>query len=114
VRYVPGLFARNERVTMHLESDELGPVCLVMVGAVGVGRITVTFDDLTTNVRGARSSERAYDPSLPIARGEEIGAFHLGSTVVLFFARGRAVAVGPDADRPIRMGEPIARALESA
>ena len=47
---VPRLFARNERVAVHQRSASHGRVITVMVGAVGVGRISVSFDDrLVTN-----------------------------------------------------------------
>ncbi|MEM6956867.1 MAG: archaetidylserine decarboxylase, partial [Myxococcota bacterium] len=45
--YVDGLFARNERVVITQSSD-FGDVTTVMVGAIGVGRISVVFDDVVT------------------------------------------------------------------
>lgn len=114
VRFVPQLFARNERLTFHLETDAFGPVCLVMVGAVGVGRITTPFDDLTTNDGRGEPTTRRYEPAQAVARGAEIGTFHLGSTVVLFLAPGRASREGPSPGGDVLMGQSIGRALESA
>jgi len=65
-RLVPGLFAVNKRVVFHLASPDLGEVAAVMVGATNVGRIT---------------TELAAGDA--IARGDELGIFWLGSTVVL-------------------------------
>ncbi|MCC7542812.1 MAG: phosphatidylserine decarboxylase, partial [Deltaproteobacteria bacterium] len=114
VRLVPQLFARNERLAFHFETDLFGPICLVMVGAVGVGRITVPFDDLTTNRANGSPTTRRFEPARSVARGDEIGTFHLGSTVVLFLAPGRASRSGPAPGEDVSMGRSIGRALESA
>ena len=79
VRRVENLFARNERAGVTLETDA-GPLAVVLVGAFGVGRITLEGADLCTNTGGA--AVRA--PSAQVyARGGPLGVFHLGSTVVL-------------------------------
>ncbi len=65
VRRVEGLFVKNRRTVFMLESEH-GPIALVMVGATNVGRISASV----------QAGER-------IDRGQEIGIFHLGSTVVL-------------------------------
>jgi phosphatidylserine decarboxylase len=79
-RHVPQLLARNERVAIVLDTAELGRVTVVMVGAIVVGRISVT------GLAGlpSASEDRELSPSLSVRRGDEIGVFHLGSTVVLF------------------------------
>lgn len=88
VASVPRLFARNERLVTHLDGPA-GPAAVVAVGAFNVGRITTAFDDdWQTNRRGAGPVSRRYDPPLPVAPGDELMAFHLGSTVVLL--------LGPD------------------
>ena len=86
VRMVDGLFVRNERVAMIIDSPQMGPVAVVMVGATNVGRITLAFDGLTTNAGLPATAVRPAVP-IPIARGQELGAFNLGSTVVLLVAR---------------------------
>jgi phosphatidylserine decarboxylase len=87
-RSVPNLFIRNRRVTFFIESNEKKTMALVMVGALIVGKITV-------NALGDRDSPRGehnFSEGLPIERGDEIGAFHLGSTVVLLAERGFALS----------------------
>jgi phosphatidylserine decarboxylase len=104
VRRVPNLFARNERVVVRVETDH-GPMDVVMVGAFGVGRITMEVCDLVTNAGGRRAAG-ALDAVL--ARGAELGTFHLGSTVVLVTEPGRwRITVQPG--DTVRLGRTIAR-----
>ncbi|MEQ1508422.1 MAG: archaetidylserine decarboxylase [Myxococcota bacterium] len=106
VRRVTDLFSRNERVTVSIATDR-GPLDVVLVGAFGVGRITVEVCDLVTNAGGARS-DAALTPPVPVTRGAELGTFHLGSTVVLVAEPDRyrfTVAAGD----VVRVGRTIAR-----
>jgi phosphatidylserine decarboxylase len=105
VRRVDNLFARNERVVVRFDTDR-GPLDVVLVGAFGVGRITLTVCDLVTNSGGARSSAD-LQPAPRLGRGDELGTFHLGSTVVLVSEPGRwriSVAAGDE----VRVGQRIA------
>ena len=120
VAHVDRLFARNERLVCEIEGP-LGRVAVVAVGAYNVGRISAAFDagwgDATaggsvTNRRGAVVETRRYDPPRTVRPGEEIMAFHLGSTVVLLVEPGRIAprtALGPG--REIRLGSVIAAAV---
>jgi len=103
VRSVPGLFTRNERVAVFVDTEAHGPVAVVLVGAANVGRMSLAFTDLVTS-RG-RPAERAV-PAEPVAvrRGDEIGAFNLGSTVVLLLADPALVPV-PAAGGLVRVGQ---------
>jgi len=85
VRSVSGLFTRNERVSVLVETAAHGPVAIVLVGAANVGRIGLAFADLVTNRGHAPGVVRPRAP-IPIRRGDEIGVFNLGSTVVLLVA----------------------------
>ncbi len=91
VRHVPGLFTVNERLVTLLESP-LGPVAVVSVGATVVGRVRASFDAAVpcTDQPGARGVQ-AHDYAAPpaVEKGAELGAFEMGSTVVLVFAPGR-------------------------
>jgi phosphatidylserine decarboxylase len=79
-RHVPQLLARNERVAIVLDTTGLGRVTVVMVGAIVVGRISVAgLAELPSALEA-----RELSPSPSVRRGDEIGIFHLGSTVVLF------------------------------
>ncbi|HEX2076856.1 MAG TPA: archaetidylserine decarboxylase [Longimicrobium sp.] len=120
VSHLPALFARNERLMCWIQGP-LGRTAVVAVGAYNVGRISAAFDRewnalpgrsaWVTNRRGLQSAARAYDPPIPVRRGDEIMTFHLGSTVVLLFEPGRVEllpAIHPG--DPIRLGTPIGRA----
>jgi phosphatidylserine decarboxylase len=86
-RYIPHLFVRNNRVAFVIDTTTFGRVTLVMVGATIVGRISVTALSRTTPEPGVTR----LTPAHPLRRGEEIGIFHLGSTVVAFFEPGTAI-----------------------
>jgi phosphatidylserine decarboxylase len=111
VQHVPNLFAINRRVAICIDtpaSAGLGRVTVVMVAAIVVGRITVTG----ISARDVPYGDHAIDP-IPVDRGDELGMFHLGSTVVLFFEKGASLRwqVG---DGPVRYGQRIAAATVAA
>jgi phosphatidylserine decarboxylase len=85
---VPKLFARNERV-LTLFDTAFGQVALVMVGALNVGSMaTVWAGDITPAARRVVSTLSHQHVSLD--KGEELGRFNMGSTVILLFQRNRA------------------------
>jgi len=111
LRHIPKLFARNERVVVEQASALHGPVTTVMVGAIGVGRISLAFDsELLTNA-GRVHSERIYDiaDAPGLRRGDELGTFHLGSTVLVFTGPGSGLGLVKRAGQSIRMGEALLR-----
>lgn len=87
VRGVPELFAVNERLVTYLDTP-VGQVALVAVGATCVGRIRLCYDEKVTNV-GKPAERRHYDEAIPIAKGDELAVFEMGSTVILLFEKGR-------------------------
>jgi phosphatidylserine decarboxylase len=90
-RVVPKLFARNERLAVFFETS-VGPMAMVLVGAAIVGAIGTSWHgDLK---RGKKIVHFDYASELmpkKLAKGEEMGFFKLGSTVVLLFANGKQV-----------------------
>lgn len=81
VHSIPSLFAVNERVTVWFETAR-GPIALVCVGATNVGSIRLAYHDYTTNCGGKRET-LTHSPPLPIAKGDHVATFELGSTIVL-------------------------------
>lgn len=107
VRSVPGLFTRNERVSVLVETAAHGLVAVVLVGAANVGRIGLAFADLVTNRGHAPGAFRPQAP-IPVRRGDELGAFNLGSTVVLLVADPGLVPAAKAGDL-VRLGRPLWR-----
>ncbi len=103
VERVPGLFTINERVVTYLDTELHGRVAVVLVGALAVGRITVSYDDLESN-RGRGGEARVYEPPVPVVKGDELGVFHLGSTVVMICERADHRALVPTGS-PVKMGQ---------
>lgn len=101
-RSVDGLMAKNERVIFHLDADS-GEAALVMVAAVGVANIEIAHDSSETrHLRANRAEHRnRLDESVQLHRGDELGAFHLGSTTIMIFEPGSV-----DLD-PVRVGDKI-------
>jgi phosphatidylserine decarboxylase len=110
VMNVPGLFTVNERLVTLLDSP-LGLVAIVAVGATVVGRVRASYDAAVplTDQPGARTMQRGdYAPPRPVEKGAELGAFEMGSTVILAFEPGRvrlSERLRPGAR--VRVGEPI-------
>jgi phosphatidylserine decarboxylase len=112
VRSVPGLFTRNERVAVFCDTDAHGPVAVVLVGAANVGRMSLAFTDLVTNTNTNRGAAGVREePSAPVflTRGDDLGAFNLGSTVVLLVADPALAPVAREGDL-VHVGQPLWRA----
>jgi phosphatidylserine decarboxylase len=82
--HVPQLFVKNRRVVVEVQSPVFGRCAVVLVGAMIVGRMTVVGID-QPDVQG----EHRPSPPIELARGDELGRFHLGSTVVLAIPKDR-------------------------
>ena len=105
---VDRLFARNERVVCVWEDSP--PFAMVLVGALFVGSIsTVWHGEITPPTRaGARELATAAAADAPLVRGDLMGWFNMGSTVILLFPKGRvqwlpALAAG----MTVRVGQPL-------
>lgn len=118
VMHVDNLFPRNERLVAELQTAT-GRVALVAVGAYNVGRISAAFDPKWSGVKGRAwvtnrpggdaAQAKRYDPPIAISQGDEIMAFHLGSTVVLLIEAALQFTPGMTPGREVRMGDVIAR-----
>jgi phosphatidylserine decarboxylase len=108
-RHVPGLFARNERVVCVFDT-EYGPFVNVLVGATIVGSMATVWHGVVNPPRTGRMREWRYeDQDIRLKKGEEMGRFLLGSTVVMLFPKD-VVAFHADwaPTRPVRLGEAMA------
>ena len=111
-RGVPGLFARNERVVCVFESER-GPFVLILVGATIVGSMATVWHGVVNPPRSKQVREWHY-PNEPtsaiwLRKGEEMGRFLLGSTVVMLFPKGPlSFTADWTPGRSIRLGEAMA------
>jgi phosphatidylserine decarboxylase len=88
-RGVPGLFARNERVVCVFESPLVGPFVLTLVGATIVGSMATVWHGAVRLPRVRRVRDWQYAAgAVALKKGDEMGRFMLGSTVVLLFPKG--------------------------
>lgn len=116
-RAMPGLFARNERMVAIFDTD-FGPLAYVMVGALFVGGIDTVFTGrLTPPHRRDKAPVAYYRTMQPVtlARGDELGRFHMGSTVILLAPKNALAwleSVAPG--RPVTLGEPLAAVTAAA
>jgi phosphatidylserine decarboxylase len=105
VKHVPNLFCRNRRVAIEIDAEsDLGRVTVVMVVAMIVGRITTVGID----ARDVPLGDHVFDPALRVARGDEIGVFHLGSTAVVLSEK-RASGTWLVGEGPVRYGQAMLR-----
>ncbi len=106
-RGIPGLFARNERVVCVFESPEHGTFVSVLVGATIVGSMATVWHGLVNPPRPGELREWRYeDQNIVIKKGDEMGRFLLGSTIVMLFKKD-TIRFNPEwkAERPVRLGE---------
>lgn len=119
VARIPRLFARNERLSFEFELEGGGRAFAVMVGAFNVGRMTTPLaPDLVTNdlarQLGASPRVTAFEPSRPVAQGDELGTFLLGSTVIMVYDQAALQGLGiplvqAEGNAPILMGQSLCR-----
>lgn len=108
---IPGIFIGNERAICLFETP-FGKMALVMIGALNVSSIETVWHGVLQD-RGGKNDYDYHADNLHYQKGEEIGHFNLGSTVILFFENSvidwqRAAL---DDGRRIHMGETIAETL---
>jgi phosphatidylserine decarboxylase len=103
---VPNLFARNERVVCIFDT-EAGPMALVLVGAMIVGSVETRWAGIVVpGSKQVTATRYEGEQAISFAKGEEMGRFRLGSTVIMVMPKG-AVTWNSDqvAGKTVRMGE---------
>ena len=105
---VPRLFARNERVVAIFDT-EIGPMALVLVGAIFVASIETVWHGEVTPPSAKEVQTWQYSDNAPqLKRGEEVGRFNMGSTIIVLY--GKDVMNWEDAfvaGKTVRLGEKI-------
>ncbi|MEY1660975.1 archaetidylserine decarboxylase [Isoalcanivorax beigongshangi] len=113
-RQVPRLFARNERAVCIFDTEQ-GPLAMVLVGAMIVAGIETVFAGQVTPQPSEITRTRYTEGPITLEKGDELGRFLLGSTVVMLFAPGACQwRAGLGMESPVRMGEDIGQLLKAA
>jgi phosphatidylserine decarboxylase len=108
LKRVEKLFCRNERAVIEAELVATGePILLVPVAAILVASIRLAFLDTQAALREGKPGRIVCD--VPTTKGDEMGWFEHGSTIILFVPPGFAMAEGIDEGRQIRAGEALLR-----
>lgn len=104
VRTVPGLFARNERVVCLFDTDA-GKLAMILVGAINVAAIETVWAGLITPPNSKNIVHLDYDEHRQFSKGEEMGRFNMGSTVILLLENGKAWKPSLAEGSPVQLGE---------
>lgn len=109
VTHVRGLFARNERLNLHFETA-FGPAALVFVGALNVGSISTPWTgEIRPRKKGIVEILPLGNAPCALAKGDLLGWFNMGSTVILLLPKGIAAwNATMVTGSTLRMGEEIA------
>ena len=112
VRHVPRLFARNERLVCHFDTD-FGPMAMVMVGALLVSGVETVWGGEEIPAYGKRITRKDYrGKGITLERFTEMARFNYGSTVIVLLPPGVAeLAPGLGAETPVRLGQRLASRL---
>ena len=108
--HVPNLFARNERVICVFDTA-FGPMVQILVGATITASMSTVWAGVINPPRTGEVKVWTYqgDNAIKLTKGQEMGAFQLGSTVInLFPANSVTLAEHLEVDVPVRMGEILA------
>lgn len=82
---ISNIFARNERVICLFETD-FGPMAQILVGATIVGSIELEWEGIITPPRDGIMKRWTYSGEIKLSKGQDMGCFKLGSTVITLFA----------------------------
>lgn len=106
--HIPGLFSRNERLILNFDSAN-GPAALVFVGALNVGSISTPWSgEIRPRHSGVVESIDLGSNPITVAKGELLGWFNMGSTVILLLPKGACDwRENLRAGDTLRMGETI-------
>ncbi|MCB2015945.1 MAG: phosphatidylserine decarboxylase [Hydrogenophaga sp.] len=105
LKRVERLFCRNERAVLHLRLSDGTRLLLVPVAAILVASMRLHALDVPLNLRYRGPNEMAS--SAPYRKGEELGWFEHGSTILLFAPKGHRLATGISDGKVVQMGQSL-------
>ena len=107
VNHIPRLFARNERVVCHFDTDQ-GPMAMILVGAINVSAMeTVWHGPITSEAKRIKRFDYS-DRNIELERGAEMGRFNLGSTVIVLATEAMQIADSIRTGAEVRLGQTLA------
>jgi phosphatidylserine decarboxylase len=109
VRSVPRLFARNERLACHFDTD-FGPMCVMMVGALLVSGVETVWGGVEIPPYGGPVTTKDYrGRGIVLERFAEMARFNYGSTAIVLLPPGVAeLAPQLTAEMPVKLGQRLA------
>lgn len=108
---LPNLFVRNERV-ITLFSTPIGPMAIILVGAMLVGSIKTTWEGIIAPASKRHIYHWHYlDNKISLLKGQEIGQFQLGSTIIVLFAQNHIKWLTELSGKKVKFGENIGQTL---
>lgn len=112
VNHIPRLFARNERCVCYFETDQ-GPMAMILVGAINVSATETVWHGLISS-EAKKIKRFNYDnQNIVLKRGEEMGRFNLGSTVIVLATEQMSIDEKMITGSEIKLGQCLATAKTS-
>ena len=108
VNNIPRLFARNERCVCYFETEQ-GPMAMILVGAINVSAIETVWHGLITSEAKKIKRFNYQDKEMMFERGEEMGRFNLGSTVIVLATDKMIIDEKMTAGAEIKLGQCLAK-----
>lgn len=109
---IPRLFARNERLVCYLDT-EIGKIAYVLVGAIMVSSMETVFNGIVTPPYAKQVEEIPRNDNTKLSKGDELGRFNMGSTVILLFPPNvTKLNLELVENKAVKLGEIIATILQ--
>jgi phosphatidylserine decarboxylase len=107
VKAIPRLFARNERLVCHFDTDH-GPMCLVMVGALLVSGVETVWSGVEIPKYASRIQRKDYrGKNIRLERFAEMARFNYGSTVICLWQKDRVALNAFATETPTVLGQTL-------
>ncbi len=107
VNHIPRLFARNERCVCYFETEQ-GPMAMILVGAINVSAMETVWHGLITSEAKKIKRFNYENKNIVLKRGEEMGRFNLGSTVIVLSTDQMKINDKMIAETEIKLGQCLA------
>ena len=112
VNVIPRLFTRNERCACYFETDS-GPMALILVGAINVSAIETVWHGLVTSENKKINHIEYDDNTVMLKRGDEMGRFNLGSTVIVLATENFKFDKSITAKATVKLGQRLGKTVNN-